>query len=31
MKFVPYDYQQYTIDYIIKNKTVGIFLDMGLG
>lgn len=31
MKFIPYDYQQYTIDYIIKNKTAGIFLDMGLG
>ena len=31
MKFIPYDYQQYAIDYIIRNKEAGIFLDMGLG
>jgi len=31
MKFIPYDYQQYAIDYIIRNKESGIFLDMGLG
>ena len=31
MKFKPHDYQRYAIDYIIKNKTSGIFLDMGLG
>ncbi len=31
MKFQPYPYQQYCIDSIVYNKTVGLFLDMGLG
>lgn len=31
MRFTPYPYQQYCIDYIIYNRAVGCFLDMGLG
>jgi len=31
MKFIPYDFQKYVIDYIINNKISGVFLDMGLG
>lgn len=31
MKFVPYPYQQYCIDCIIYNRSIGLFLDMGLG
>ncbi len=31
MKFIPYPYQQYCIDSIIYNRSVGLFLDMGLG
>lgn len=31
MQFVPYPYQQFCIDNIIYNKSVGLFLDMGLG
>jgi Superfamily II DNA/RNA helicases, SNF2 family len=31
MKFIPHKYQQYSIERIIKNKAVGLFLDMGLG
>lgn len=31
MKFMPYPYQQYCIDRIIRNTEVGLFLDMGLG
>lgn len=31
MKFDPYPYQQYCIDTIIKNPSIGLFLDMGLG
>lgn len=31
MKFEPYPYQQYCIDKIIRNPSVGLLLDMGLG
>lgn len=31
MKFVPYNYQRYCIDRIVKDPAVGLFLDMGLG
>ena len=31
MIFNPYPYQQYCIDSIIYNRSVGLFLDMGLG
>lgn len=31
MKFIPYDYQQYAIDFIKEHKEAAVFLDMGLG
>lgn len=31
MKFEPYPYQQYCIEKIIHNSSIGLFLDMGLG
>ena len=31
MKFTPYPYQQYCIDRIINDNSIGLFLDMGLG
>lgn len=31
MKFIPHDYQQYAIDYLLEKSTAAIFLDMGLG
>lgn len=31
MEFVPYDYQQYAIEYIENNPIAAIILDMGLG
>lgn len=31
MEFRPYPYQQYCIDCIIYNRSIGLFLDMGLG
>ena len=31
MKFIPYEYQTYTIEKIIKNKRFFAVLDMGLG
>lgn len=31
MKFIPYEYQKYTIDFIVNHKIAGVFLDMGLG
>ena len=31
MIFNPYSYQRYCIDKILKEKAVGLFLDMGLG
>lgn len=31
MKFIPHDYQRYTIDYIENHPIAAVFLDMGLG
>lgn len=31
MKFMPHDYQQYAIDYIVNEPISAILLDMGLG
>lgn len=31
MKFIPYGYQQYAIDYLLEKSITAIFLDMGLG
>lgn len=31
MKYVPHNYQQYVIDYIVENPVAAVFLDMGLG
>jgi hypothetical protein len=31
MKFIPYEYQNYAINYLLKNPVAAIFLDMGLG
>lgn len=31
MKFIPHEYQQRAIDFIIEHPTAGLFLDMGLG
>lgn len=31
MKFIPYDYQKRAINKIMTNKSVGLFLEMGLG
>lgn len=31
MRFVPHEYQQTAIDFALNNKSVGLFLDMGLG
>lgn len=31
MKFMPYEYQQYAINYIANNPVAAVFLDMGLG
>ena len=31
MKYVPHNYQQFVIDYIIDNPIAAVFLDMGLG
>jgi len=31
MKFVPWNYQQYSINHIIDHKDSGLFLDMGMG
>lgn len=31
MEFKPHDYQQYAIQRIINTKSIGLFLDMGLG
>lgn len=31
MKFIPHDYQSRAIERIISDKSVGLFLDMGLG
>ena len=31
MKYHPHEYQQYATDFIIKNPTAAVFLEMGLG
>ncbi len=31
MEFMPYPYQQYCIDRIVRDPAVGCFLVMGLG
>lgn len=31
MNYQPHEYQQYTTDFIIKNPTAAVFLEMGLG
>ncbi len=31
MKFTPHSYQQYAIDFILKNPVAAILLEMGLG
>lgn len=31
MKFVPHDYQRYAIERMITGRSIGLFLDMGLG
>lgn len=31
MKFIPHDYQQYAIGYLLERPVAAIFLDMGLG
>lgn len=31
MKFIPYDYQRYVINYLLEKPIAAIFLDMGLG
>jgi hypothetical protein len=31
MKFIPHDYQQYAVDYLLEKPVTAVFLDMGLG
>jgi len=31
VKFIPHDYQQYALDYLLARPVAAIFLDMGLG
>jgi hypothetical protein len=31
MKFIPHEYQQYAVDYLLEKPLAAIFLDMGLG
>lgn len=31
MRFIPHPYQQYCMDKVISNNSIGLFLDMGLG
>lgn len=31
MRFKPYDYQEFTIERVIKDKKIFAILDMGLG
>ena len=31
MKFIPHEYQQYSIDFIKNNKIAALLLEMGLG
>ena len=31
MKFIPHRYQEFAIDFIVKNTVAALLLDMGLG
>jgi hypothetical protein len=31
VKFIPHEYQQFAIDFIVERPIAAIFLDMGLG
>lgn len=31
MKYLPHDYQQYAISFIVNHPVCAVFLDMGLG
>ena len=31
MRFVPHEYQRYCIERIVREPSIGLFLDMGLG
>ena len=31
MKYNPYDYQKYSIDFIVDNKVCALLIDMGMG
>ena len=31
MKFIPHDYQQYAVDYLLEKPVTAVFLDMGVG
>ncbi len=31
MKFIPYDYQKFAVDYILEQPISAVLLDMGLG
>ena len=31
MKFIPHNYQQYAVDYIVDHVIAAVFLDMGVG
>ena len=31
MKFIPHDYQQFAIDYMLSHPITSAILDMGLG
>ena len=31
MKYNPYDYQKYAIDFIVDNKVCALLIDMGMG
>ena len=31
MKFIPHDYQERAIQFILDHPRAGVFLDMGLG
>ena len=31
MKFIPYDYQSYAIDFILEHPVSAVLMDMGLG
>ena len=31
MKFIPYDYQRYAIDFILEHPVSAVLMEMGLG